>query len=87
MFGFFFNLWVKIEFIGYAIVEAFIFYLAFNFFAPFFSENIFTLPVVKLSYLICLSLFVMIHYIGTFIGKLTPKLVSISTETKTEEKK
>lgn len=86
MLGFLLNIWLKIEFVGYSLVEALIFFFAFNYLAPFVNENLLTLPVTHLSYWICLSLFIMIHFIGEFISKLSPKLVTIKTEQTKSEK-
>lgn len=83
--GFLIGLLTQMMFVGYSIVEAFIFMLAFNYFAPWFSENLYHLPVIHVSYWVCISGFILIHYIGNFIGKLTPKIVKIENKNSESE--
>ena len=71
-------------FLGYFIIESFIFMWAFNYFAPWFSDNLFELPVIHIGYWITFCLFILIHFIGGFIKQLSP--FSLSIKQKNEEK-
>ena len=79
--GFIVGIFKNLIFIAYSVVEAFVFMIAFNAFAPFFNTNLYELPVVEIGYWESLSLFVVIHFIGGFIKKLSPFSISVNSVT------
>ena len=82
--GFLLALMKNFFFVGYSIIEALVFMIAFNYLAPFISDKLYELPVVDLKYLQCLALFILIHFVCQFIHRLTPKLVSVNNTNKKE---
>lgn len=73
--------------VGYSMVEALIFMWVFNFIAPELIVWGLTLPVLHIGYKFSLALFLSIGFIGSWIGTLTPKIISINNSTKTEKTK
>ncbi len=86
MIGFLIGLAKNMMFVGYSIVNALLFMWVFNYFAPFINVNIVQLPVTNLSYWQCFSLFILIHFIGGFIKRLSPFSFNVNNSNKTEEK-
>jgi hypothetical protein len=80
MTGFLTALAANFIFIGYSIVEAFVFMLAFNCLAPFLNDNIICLPVTNIGYWVTLSLFLIIHFIGGFIKNIVPTLIKVDNK-------
>ena len=85
MIGFLMAIVKNFFFIGWSVIEALVFMIAFNYLAPAFSEKIYVLPVLNLEYLQCLSLFILIHFIGRFIQRLTPTIISLKNTNKEEK--
>ena len=73
---------IKVLFnVAFAIVTAIPFYFAWNCIAPVYLDFI---PVIyqKFPYWHIVGIFLVCTYVGEQIGKLTPRLVSISQENK-----
>ena len=78
MIGFLTGILTKLFFLGFALVEAFIFMIAFNFLAPTFSEKIVSINVTHVTYWESFAIFVLAHLIGGLIQSLTPKIVNLN---------
>lgn len=68
--------------LGFNIIKALVFWLAFNYFAPFFSESVLQLPVTHISYWISLSFFFIVSIVGDVIQSLTPTIIKVENKTK-----
>lgn len=90
MIGFLVGLVTRFMWLGYLVIEAFIFKVAFNLWVPYFNSlNLmeYTVPEFHLSFLGSFGLFVLIHYIGKFIKSLVPTLVSVSSDSESTSEK
>lgn len=72
-------------------VESIVFTLAFNYLAPKVNEIYLTaytweLPFVHVGYWHVFAFFIVIHYIGTFIQHVTPKIVNVNNNNNCKEK-
>ena len=78
MLGFLLGVLKNFIFVGYSIVEAFVFMVAFNYLAPEVLTWGVNLPVSHFDYWTCLAIFILVHFFGQFINKLFPKFASIN---------
>lgn len=85
MIGFLLSIVKNLFFIGFSIVESVVFMIAFNYMAPFVHAEMYELPVVNLTYLQCLALFILIHFVGRFVNTLFPTIISIKNRNSTKE--
>lgn len=81
--GFFLSLWKNLVFLGYSLIEALVFMVAFNYALPMI--NMYSgLVLLELTYWNTFSIFVLIHFVGQFVSKLSPFKLSVSNNNKNE---
>ena len=77
--------------LGYSVVKAFVFWIAFNYFAPIFSEQVLHLPITHITYWFALSFFfvltILSDVVGSFLKSLIPTLIKVEHKTVVENKK
>ena len=85
MFGILMGIVKNMVFVGYSIIEALVFMIAYNNLAPFINDNLICLPVANIEYWNCVSMFILIHFIGRFIGKISPLRINLKNETEVKD--
>lgn len=76
MIGFLFGIWKNLEYLGWSLVEAFVFMLAFNYMAPRI-DTLVSIPVTEVKYLEAFCIFILVHYIGKWIKSLSPFRIDV----------
>lgn len=83
MIGFLIGFATRMMWLGFAVVEAFIFKVAWNLWIPYFNDlNLITykIPEFHLSFLGAFGLFVIVYYVGKFIQMLMPSIIHQKTD-------
>lgn len=80
MIGFLLGLWTRCMWLGYAVVEAFIFKVAFNLWVPYFNGLdlfLYKIPEFHLTFLGSFGFFIILYYVGKFIQTIVPQITNI----------
>jgi len=87
MFGALLGFMKNMMWVGFTLIEAFVFRLAYNYAAPTLIENFnlkFTLD--NIDYWFTVSVFLLVGFLGGWIKKLTPKFISVKNDNENKNK-
>ena len=87
--GVIFSFFKNLIWIGFSLIESIMLTLAFNFLAPrvneiYLATSTWKLPFTHVGYWHVFAFFIVIHYLGSFIQQLTPKIAYFTNKTEKE---